>query len=584
MKPAEEIIGLLRERESQMEPARARMRALRDAYNGDVVVPLPELDESEQVAVANLVAQGLDQTAMRIASVMPDVIFPPTAEHTKGAQRKASIRRRAVLGWWQQNRMDLKLGRRARHLIGYASSTVSLRFNSKTGTPEWIVRDPLTSFPSPMFGPDDLEPYDCIFSYGRTLDWLKDRYPEASAVLRDGKNKGSDVFELVEYLDGEETVLIAVGKSPQASASWSPQAGYDPPIAEIERVRNRAGVCPVIVAGRVNLDRAQGQFDGMLGMYQTQAKLMALEVLAVQKGIFPDTWLVARPGETPQIVNTANGLTGEIGVLKGGELRDATLNPGFMTNPTIDRLERGQRLTAGIPAEFGGESATNIRTGRRGDAVLSAVVDFPVQEAQKMFAASLAAENKRAIALAKSYAGNKAKSFYVSWKGAKGPVDYTPNVHFDSDENVVMFSHPGSDINNLVIGAGQRIGMGTLSKRAFMQIDPLVDDAETEHDAVIAEALEQALLSSLATQASQGGIPPGDLARITELVRTDRAELADAIQQVQREAQERQAKEVPAGTPESMPGLAQPGAGAEATPTPPQAGQPSLRELLAQVG
>lgn len=584
MKPAEEIIGLLRERESQMEPARARMRALRDAYNGDVVVPLPELDESEQVAVANLVAQGLDQTAMRIASVMPDVIFPPTAEHTKGAQRKASIRRRAVLGWWQQNRMDLKLGRRARHLIGYASSTVSLRFNSKTGTPEWIVRDPLTSFPSPMFGPDDLEPYDCIFSYGRTLDWLKDRYPEASAVLRDGKNKGSDVFELVEYLDGEETVLIAVGKSPQASASWSPQAGYDPPIAEIERVRNRAGVCPVIIAGRVNLDRAQGQFDGMLGMYQTQAKLMALEVLAVQKGIFPDTWLVARPGETPQIVNTANGLTGEIGVLKGGELRDATLNPGFMTNPTIDRLERGQRLTAGIPAEFGGESATNIRTGRRGDAVLSAVVDFPVQEAQKMFAASLAAENKRAIALAKSYAGNKAKSFYVSWKGAKGPVDYTPNVHFDSDENVVMFSHPGSDINNLVIGAGQRIGMGTLSKRAFMQIDPLVDDAETEHDAVIAEALEQALLSSLATQASQGGIPPGDLARITELVRTDRAELADAIQQVQREAQERQAKEVPAGTPESMPGLAQPGAGAEATPTPPQAGQPSLRELLAQVG
>ena len=63
-----------------------------------------------------------------------------------------------------------------------------------------------------------------------------------------------------------------------------------------------------------------------------------------------------------------------------------------------------------------------------------------------------------------------------------------------------------------------------------------------------------------------------------------KAELADAIQQVQREAQERQAEEVPAGAPESMPGLAQPGAGAEAMPAPPQAGQPSLRDLLAQVG
>jgi hypothetical protein len=126
--------------------------------------------------------------------------------------------------------------------------------------------------------------------------------------------------------------------------------------------------------------------------------------------------------------------------------------------------------------------------------------------------------------------------------------------------------------------------MGTLSKRAFMQIDPLVEDAETEHDAVISESLEQALLASLATQASQGAIPPGDLARITDLVISDQAELADAIQQVQREAQERQAEEVPAGAPATMPGLAQPGAGAEATPATPQAGQPSLRELLAQVG
>ena len=79
-------------------------------------------------------------------------------------------------------------------------------------------------------------------------------------------------------------------------------------------------------------------------------------------------------------LDTANGLTGEVGGLKGGTLRDSVVNPGFMTNPTIDRLERAQRLTAGIPAEFGGESGSNIRTGRRGEAVLSAVVDFPVQE------------------------------------------------------------------------------------------------------------------------------------------------------------------------------------------------------------
>ena len=584
MKSPEEIVGLLRERESNLEPSFARMRRVRAAYDGDIVVPLPELDDNEQVAVANLLAQGLDQTAMRIASVMPDVVMPPTKDDQKQAEKRASTRRRAVLGWWQHNRMDIKLSKRARHMLGYASSPVSLRYDPKAGLPVWTVRDPLTTFPAPVFGPDDMAPYDTIFTYERTFSWLQDNYPEGAEKIRHQDVQGSDLYQLVEYCDPEETVLVAVGRDPRAQTTWHRHADYSPPLAELERTVNRTGVCPVVVAGRINLDQPQGQFDQMLGMYQMQAKLMALEVLAVQKGIFPDTWLVSNPGETPQIVNTANGLTGEVGVLKGGTLRDSVVNPGFMTNPTIDRLERAQRLTAGIPAEFGGESGSNIRTGRRGEAVLSAVVDFPVQEARRMLAASLEVENKRAIALMKTYAGNRPQSFYVTMKGAKGVVDYTPNKDFDTDDNRVMFSHPGADMNDLVIGAGQRIGMGTMSKRSFMQIDPMVDDAEHEHDAVISESLEQALLASLQTQASQGALPPNDLARISELVRTDRAELADAVQKVQEEAQQRQASQVPPGSPELMPGIAQPGAGAEAQPAQAAAGRPSLRDLLAQVG
>ena len=584
MKSPEEIVGLLRERESNLEPSFARMRRVRAAYDGDIVVPLPELDENEQVAVANLLAQGLDQTAMRIASVMPDVVMPPTKDDQKQAEKRASTRRRAVLGWWQHNRMDIKLSKRARHMLGYASSPVSLRYDPKAGLPVWTVRDPLTTFPAPVFGPDDMAPYDTIFTYERTFSWLQDNYPEGAEKIRHQDVQGSDLYQLVEYCDPEETVLVAVGRDPRAQTTWHRHADYSPSLAELERTVNRTGVCPVVVAGRINLDQPQGQFDQMLGMYQMQAKLMALEVLAVQKGIFPDTWLVSNPGETPQIVNTANGLTGEVGVLKGGTLRDSVVNPGFMTNPTIDRLERAQRLTAGIPSEFGGESGSNIRTGRRGEAVLSAVVDFPVQEARRMLAASLEVENKRAIALMKTYAGNRPQSFYVSMKGAKGVVDYTPNKDFDTDDNRVMFSHPGADMNDLVIGAGQRIGMGTMSKRSFMQIDPMVDDAEHEHDAVISESLEQALLASLQTQAAQGALPPNDLARIAELVRTDRAELADAVQKVQEEAQQRQASQVPPGSPELMPGIAQPGAGAEAQPAQAAAGRPSLRDLLAQVG
>jgi len=575
MKSAEEIVDLYYARSQHHSGVKTRMRHIRDHYNGDVVVPLPEIDTTESAAVANLLAQGLDQTAMRVSSVLPDIVCPPTDESSTKARKDAAIRRKAMFGWWQTSTMDLQLAKRARHLIGYSQSVTQIRFDMKKGCPTWHARDPLTAFPSNLRGVEDMSPADCVFGYERSVGWMQQFYPAAALRLAGGpsnaKYEPDEQIELIEYVDHEETVLIAVNNT---------DAHNGVVYQELERVPNLIGRCPVVVSSRISLDDSRGQFDGILGMYQQQAKLMALEVLAVQKGVFPDTWLVGNAGEQPKIVNTANGLTGEIGVVRGGQLQDMQMQPGFMTNPAIDRLERAQRLTAGVPAEFGGESTSNIRTGRRGDAVLSAVVDFTVQETQKTLARALEEENKVAIAQAKAYAGNKPKSFYVSMGKTKGKVDYTPNKHFTTDENVVSYSQAGADINNLVIAGGQRLAMGTMSKEAFMRLDPLVEDVEVEKDAVVAEQLEQSLLAGLQQQAANGSLPPSDLARIMELVKNDKADLADAVAKVQREAQERQAQQVEPTAPEAQPGIAQPGAGAEAGGgAPPEQGM-DLRSLL----
>lgn len=586
MKTAEEIVDLYYTRSSNHAGVKERMRHIRDHYNGDVIVPLPEIDSTEASAVANLLAQGLDQTAMRIASVTPDIVCPPEDESSKQAEKFAAIRRKALFGWWQNSRIDMQLAKRARHLIGYANTIVQIRFDHDKGCPTWHVRDPLTAYPSNLRGADDMTPADCVFGYERSYGWIRRQYPEAALRFAGGVSDApldtDRPIELIEYVDHDEYVLVAVRHPANSVGMYSQNGDTGPIVAELERVENRTGVCPVVMSQRISLDESKGQFDGILGMYQQQAKLMALEVIAVQKGIFPDTWLVGRAGEQPTIINPANGLTGEVGVLRGGDLRDMQLQPGFMTNPAIDRLERAQRLTAGVPAEFGGESTSNIRTGRRGDAVLSAVVDFAVQESQRILARSLEAENKIAIAMAKSHAGGKSKSFYVSMGKVKGKVDYVPNKHFTTDENVVSYSHAGADINNLVIAGGQRLQMGTMSKESFMKIDPLVEDVESERDAVTAEQLEQSLLAGIQQQAAAGAIPPGDVARIMELVRADKMELASAVEKVQREAQERQAEMVSPTSPEAQPGIAQPGAGAEAMAAPPPAegGPAGLRELL----
>jgi len=580
----ETIAAILAERQAKQGPIIESMRQLRDAYNGDLVIPLPELDRKEKSAVANLITTGLDQTAMRIASTMPSVYYPALEEGNNASEKRARTRKRATMAWWEANKMPLKMRRRARWLIGYASSPVIIRPDTKWGAARWDIRDPLNTFPSVGEDPDQITPSDCIFTYSRSRAWLQERYPDALANLKSVNPKPTDIIGIVEYTDAEVTVLMATSSAKQNP--WESMVRGAPHV-ELERVQNRTGLCLAVVPGRITLDRPMGQFDSLVGMYNLQSKLMALEVIAVERGIFPDTYLVSRPGETARFVaGPFDGRTGQVNVVSGGDIREMAANPGFATNGMMDRIERAQRIGSGTPAEFGGESTSNVRTGKRGDAILSAVVDFPIQEAQEIFAASLQEENKRAIAIAKTYFGNERKSFYVSSRGAKGHVDYVPNKDFEDDNNVVTYSHSGADANSLVVGLGQRIGIGIMSKQTAQEIDPFISDPEAEKDRVISESLEAALLQSIQTQAAQGAIPPSDVAAIVALVGSDKMDLAAAVTKIHEQAQARQATPAPTGAPETMPGLGAPGMGAEqpAQQPPGQAPQPGLQELLASLG
>ena len=305
---------------------------------------------------------------------------------------------------------------------------------------------------------------------------------------------------------------------------------------------------------RITLDSFAGQFDTMIGMYYQQAKLMALETIAVEKGIFPDTYLVSRPGEVGRFLDGPHdGRSGNINIIAGGDIKEIQSSPGYLTNPTIDRLERNQRVTAGIPAEFGGESGSNIRTGRRGDAVLSAVIDYPVAEAQEAFGFSLEEEDEVAIALAKAWDGDNQRTIFVGTGNSSRPVTYTPNKTFDHNEHVVSYPATGTDLNQLIVGIGQRVGLGIMSKWTASTLDPYIDNPEMEHDFIISEGLEQALMSGLQQQASSGAIPPLVVAKIMKLVRDDKLELAEAFDQVTKEAQAAQEAQASGGeaTPET---------------------------------
>ena len=546
MRTPDDILSLYVDRKGKYAHLHEKMRQIADVYNGRAEVPLPDMErDDEKPAIPNLLQQGVDQMAGRITSVVPQVSFASKEPGTRKWDRIAQSAGQTITGWWQSDKLMLKQKARGRRLIAYGMAPTIVRWDHDEHRPTWQARHPLETLPSPDLVPGQVRPTDCIFFYPRSVGWMQaNGYSEHLWRLAGGTPQHDGVITLVEYVDADHTVLLATGYYPSQNAYAMDYSDVGLRGVVLEAYPNFGDDAPVTVPTRLTLDQMTGQFDGMLGMYYQQAKLMALEMIAVEKGIFPDTYLVSRPGEIAKfIAGPFDGRTGEVNVIQGGDIKTEQMQPGYMTNGLVDRLERAQRVTSGIPAEFGGESQANVRTGRRGDAILSATIDFPIAEAQEIFSYSLEEENETAMQLSKRFDGDTKRTIYVGTGNARKPVTYKPNETFEIEEHVVSYPAAGTDVNSLIIGIGQRVGLGTMSKRTAAELDPYIDNPEQEHDSIIAEGLEQALMAGLQQQASSGAIPPLTLAKIMTLVRSDKMELAEALNKVTEDALKEQQKE-----------------------------------------
>lgn len=585
---AEEILGLYQTRHARLQPIHRSALEVRAAYYGDITLPMPEIDRNEKPLVANLLFSAGEQKAMRIGSTMPDIYYPSVDAGAPRADQRARQRKLVNLAWWDEDVMALKMRKRARHMVYYASSPVMVRPNMKERRPTWKIRNPLTVL-APELDVGDVTPEDVIFTYTKSYAWLTSRYRDKMALFGEPEKVADGVFTILEYQDADDNVLLVVGSKVETSGP-----GYNPTVTkvdvcvELERTPNRVGRCTAVLAGGIGIDHARGSFDGTIGMWQAMGKLMALEAIGMQRSIWPEQWLIDDPtGEGARIVTQADPLAGITGHVTGGKLQPIMpqLNQGGMN--LINVMERGIRIEGGIPAELGGESTSNVRTGRRGDQILSSVLDFPLQEMQEILAKSLKEENRLAVAIDKAYFPTS-KSIFVS--ATDGEITYEAPALFETDVHFVKYSHAGVDAQGMVIELGQMVGTGLMSKRSAMESHPAIEDAQSEFDRMNMEHMRDALLGGLAQMAQDPQMAPV-IAEIMLRARSSETEVEDAVIQVHKELQamqaqqQAQAQQAPPGPAGAMPDAAgQPGM-AEPTPSiaPPPGGLSNLTQLLTQL-
>lgn len=582
------LLELWTQRERAAGPRKARDRETLEMFEGRMAVPLPEMDQLTKAAVANLLKQGGTAKAQRIGSVPPMILFPAGA--SRAAQRRARNKTKALQGMWDENGLRLQRRQRARWLLYYATSPVVIRprFIDGKWSVRWELRSALSAYPSPTTSHLDMAPRDTIFATTLSAAQAETAWPDRRAQIRNMRGFNPDrpadtLVTLVEYCGPDAYICAAVGTKGDgvyADPLDSTVAAAGNRFAvELERVENRVGRSYAVVPNSISLEQPLGDYEGMKGMYQMQAALMAKEYRYVSNTVDPSVWFV-ESDTGGEIVTVADGPGGVVGHVRGGQL--VPLNPpaGVGTNTMIDRLERGQRLDGGVPADLGGESATNIRTGRRGADILSAVLDFPIQEAQEILAASQWLEDNLAIDIALEYF----PTLNRSWGG----FDFVPNKTFEKgDWHEVSYALAGADADGQVIRIGQLVGTGLMSEDTGRELIPDIKNPELEKDRVVASQIRKGILNEF-MQPSQPGVPGTfDLvakAQVADLVETDKLELAQAILKVQRDTQVQQSPDVnpvSPGSPEAQPGIA--GPTQQAGVAAPESSLAGLESLLGQL-
>lgn len=600
-KSATQIRGLYQELKTGRGALMATMHDICKHIDGSWALPLPEMDQIDKPAVANLMAQATDQLAMRVSSVSANISSLPVSTKTAISALRAQQRKMAVMGWHEMNRTQLLQRLRARYLIAYglAPARISPMGDDDRRIPHVQALNPLHVFPAPTHSHTNYEPDYCISVETHSLFWLETRFPEATKVLHKGQRRDIP-YTILRYEDANETTLVAVGSD---EISTSDRHGYekqpdgDAPEVILSSIPNRMGLCPIVVPTRMTIAGVSGQFNSMVGMYEQQARLDALTYIAIRDSVFPEQWLVSHPNAPakPGIIRDANARDGTIGIVEYGQIETVHKEPGQLAFQYQSQLERAQRLTAGLPAEFGGESPSNVRTARRGEFVMGNVVDMPIQEYQEIFEASFEAEHRRMIAVQMKYYPEPTKFFFLPGEDTT-PADYDPKEIFGESRHIrAKFPLPGVDSSAMTVAIGQKIGMRTMSNRTAMELDNTIDDVDLEISRIEEEGLLLAIEQALQAEAqAPGGASFVEISEILDLKRKENIPLDQAVLKAQKEKQAQQAAppepqeqgEPGAQDPDQMPGLhAAPGAPGQAPAAipAPSASSQNLMQMLASL-
>jgi hypothetical protein len=567
----DEIVQIVLDMQRLQGPTILAMKDVLDRYDGDWVLPIPSMDDEPSLPPLTpmLVGEAVDQMAMRAASVRPTVTcaaIDPSKDTGRRSRAYATKRRRILAATYSASKWNLGRRRFYRQLSAYYTGSLVVIPNFDLELPMIEVRDPLGTYVEPQANEQLRVPEYVCFLTRHSGEYLRARFPKVRS-----ENGGpvsavdtAELWDVMEWYDTEQTLWGLVGPVRNHGLHIN-QRFYATPWMQLSpSYPNKAGVVPAVVPHNVSLGKIASRIGSLLGNVDLQAKLTALDILAQEKAIFPDTFAIGRQNGMPQIVGGVwkDGREGEVNMLMDveqiGQLRST---PDIRTTQLIDRLERNFRTSTGLVPQFGGETYGALRTGRGIDALAGMAVDPRVQELHEIDEAYMPHLNEAIFNTYKGYWPDKKYVLFSGWAGDLGEVVFTPSEHIETTNNTVSYAIAGADVIQQTQILGSLLGTGSISRKTFRAKHPWIDDPDSENSLVEEEQIEDALKQSILQKLASGQIPVTLAVKIRNYI-VKGMDIFAAVEQADKDMREMQATPAPPppegmmASPEAMPGLA----------------------------
>ena len=465
-----------------------------------------------QIPVPNLMMSGLEHLSQKIGRIPNLKVDTPNGKDSERSKQKAEKIARIVTSYDETQKLELQMPQVGRWLPGY-------------GFAVWVIREKRGPDGTPYPCAELRDPYNCFPGY-----FGADQQPKEMAIIRrvpkEALAKTYPRFaDKINKKDGYQVNTLGIG-SAYASAytdsyngSWANSNGEGDILAEyyneegtyifhmssgtiLDFIPNPLDSGPAfVIAKKFAFDKLQGQYDQIIGLMASMAKINVMSIIAMEDAVFTETNI---SGE----IESGQYRKGRFAVnylAPGTQVSKPASNVPYQIFQQIDRIERQLRVGGSYPVTDDSQSPLSFATGR-GLEELGASMSLMIREYHTVMADAAEMIDFKRLEWDEKMYGGSSKQLSGYYKNTFFSETYDPEKDIAGAYKTrrVYGAMAGYDEPQKIVTGLQLLQAGIIDTQTLQENLDGLDNIVRVNERITKEKAEKVLFDSLLAQAQQG--------------------------------------------------------------------------------